>query len=62
MIGQSGVTPAVTIDSTTISGNRTTEVFDDGGGIYAESVDLTIEDDSHVDGNVREAGGDPRRR
>ena len=56
VIGE-GVTPLVTIGSTTISGNRTTDAFDDGGGIYAESVDLTIEGGSHVDGNFAKPDG-----
>jgi hypothetical protein len=57
VLGLAGVVPVITIDSTTISGNRTTAVFDGGGGIYAESVDLTIEDDSHVDGNFAKPEG-----
>ncbi len=55
--GTDGVVPVVTIDQSTIQGNRTTQVFADGGGIFAESIDLRIQNGSHVDANFAKPEG-----
>lgn len=52
----SGSTNAVTISNTSITANRTSSVFDEGGGIYGESVALTLST-THVDGNFAKPAG-----
>ena len=50
LVEATGVTAAVSVTDTVITGNRT-GLFGDGAGIHATSAALTI-DGSHIDGNV----------